>query len=734
MSCPTSFAYSAIPIAIAVHLVNTSTPARAGYPPIVDETRAELTSSVWDEDAYTLFVDARSVLANPTTFLVSAHASVGWDAYVVNSEEVPTAARSELGTIEIELRPSTSHTPAESGFVVVEVGFRDLQTNRSDALRRYFSIVDGELTPISFDEYLTSLATAPETPTLLRADGGGSWLPPRGTAPWEVSDIPKEDAEWFTTQLAQRMDELNEISAPLQASDGPSGNDAGCSVSSGPALAAIALALFALALRRRRRPTHSASARFLLPFLVLTALLSGVPKEARAETRCGWGYLTFWDSRSLWNGSPYIPTNYTGWRLRACNTSTTTCSPWETDCCYTGLSDVLIKAYRQVGGVTQALVDTQRTYSSGQFTVCGTAWVSGATYKLAVTFDRSTAPGAVEIRPQSGSTPYSVEVQIGAFTSSYTYVGLPSLNAAGDTTSTSGDLASIWQSLYETLIVLEGEGETRHRKNFGSSNPYDDIIVRYFSGAGGNANCGTSTIQLQPSLARYAAPAHELGHIYHGRVVGCAPSPDTAAPAFPKRLPTIDPWTQGTGEGITLIEGFPHFMTFTWAFNPASALLQDIRSQWTGCDPYSALTNSNDLSSAWNNSLALWDLIDTSTDDSSGSFGDETDRNTRQLMDALLSLKNASGSPGTNRTGSEQTFTVTATNCTTSQGCPAGFICDVGQGKCISGDVHGANLRDWVHFMQNGATDPQYWHTIQSNPCVGAADNSFTFDGGYRND
>lgn len=57
--------------------------------------------------------------------------------------------------------------------------------------------------------------------------------------------------------------------------------------------------------------------------------------------------------------------------------------------------------------------------------------------------------------------------------SSNVSVGTLRVNAAPDTSSHEGNVASIWHATTNSFFVMELEGETHHRKKYGSSNAYD---------------------------------------------------------------------------------------------------------------------------------------------------------------------------------------------------------------------------------------------------------------------
>ena len=107
---------------------------------------------------------------------------------------------------------------------------------------------------------------------------------------------------------------------------------------------------------------------------------------------------------------------------------------------------------------------------------------------------------------------------------------------------------------------------------------------------------------------------------------------------------------------------------------------------------------------------------------------DSTDLTVGELFDGLVDLRSTVGIPGANGTANEQVFTASTAICSSSEQCAAGAICNT-FARCVVGDPHGANLRDWTQFLPTGS-----WQTVVSSICVGVADNSFPFDGGYHSD
>lgn len=162
------------------------------------------------------------------------------------------------------------------------------------------------------------------------------------------------------------------------------------------------------------------------------------------------------------------------------------------------------------------------------------------------------------------------------------------------------------------------------------------------------------------------------------------------------------------------------------------------------CIDMSLYDNSNDLSNPRNRDWVFWDWIDAATD-TSDSYTDSINITVKDVFDAMASWSTSTScSAGTNRDRCEHSWS------NTSAFCPTGFSDDCGNGEvcvknsggtgvhyCYGGtDPHGANPRDWVYWISQelSLSETTLWQTMQGSTCVGAADNSYPFAGGYRSD
>jgi hypothetical protein len=360
-----------------------------------------------------------------------------------------------------------------------------------------------------------------------------------------------------------------------------------------------------------------------------------------------------------------------------------------------------------------------------------------------VSFTRSGYPAQMVITDQDENPAYFI-VYLGstfALPNSYNYLGNRSINSGGDETSFEGDLASIWTTAHDAFAALEAEGEIRHRKEFGSANFYDLITYRFYNVAsyGGFAVCNDSYIAVDDDQARTDTTAHETGHIYHGRVVGCSAN----KPAFPEYYDGAGGWS--TSESNSLGEAIASWVALLARWDPATASTVDIYSDWAPCatdlsDPafYDDTSdpddhhydNNNDASAHRNNYMALWEFIDTDTGNTD-AWSDSFDETMDTVMDALVTLQNTPGTQGQNRTADEMYQVNTYNYCDHTAHCAAGQVCI--NSYCRSGDPHGGNIRDWVyHLAANlSRSDTDAWRTLVSSPCIGDADDSYPFRGGY---
>ncbi|MBM4398040.1 MAG: hypothetical protein FJ087_20430 [Deltaproteobacteria bacterium] len=694
------------------------------------------------EGSFRVEVTPRSALPLPTTWVIEPSVTLGWRVVRVGPGGLPAVAQdlayaergAPLPTLSFVVWPDPSlNAPAEAvGHVVLQIRYRETHGRTMPWIERYYFRVDGG-SPVqsSFNAYKDAL----ETKTV-RLDGKdfpvfvvkGAAMEAdeavRNLPPWDNPELP-EEVRLEASARAGRPVPAG-IDAQTGALTGPEA-DAGCSTSGGSAaglglLLSPGLVVFAIGGLRRDR----SAARVLVGLALASATtMSAVP--AMAETRTVYGYVSFWDTREGMHDE-------TGCRRPTCDTGYTTCNPsWGWDCCFTGIPRVTLYLMRGL-----AFVDEVQTSATGWYMMSDANW-RDTDYYLVVAFTRTGYPATFRIAGDGDSPSYYVFL-VGdpiRMTGAYTYIPNRAVKNAGDTTSFNGDVASAWRTADDAFMGLEGEGETRHRREYGSANSYDQIKLRYYdlpSGAG-FSYCDDSMVEVDVTRGRTMTPGHELGHQYHGRVVGCSGD----APSFPPYHGDLA-WRWDGAEGASIPEALAGFTAMVSRWDTAIPGTNEVIPDWAPCatelhDPafYADYDNSNDVASMRNNELAFWEFIDTSTT-GADAHADYFDITLKALMDSLLTLKNTPGSQGQNRTANEQYFVDQSDYCDDAMDCDPGEVCK--SHDCKAGDPHGGNLRDWIYHLaiDLGRSDLDAWKTLQSSPCVGTGDDSYPFRGGYRMD
>jgi hypothetical protein len=662
------------------------------------------------------------------TLVASATATVGWE--VQSSQEmVHTRAGEELPPLRFTVRPGRIAEVTENSVVAVRVDIRDATSSAlGHAHVQHLRVRQGKLEAISLDEY--RMATRPEgatSETALRFEGVVVPFPEDVSWPDDVPGIPADEARKMTAELKRLIDgDLTETSSALTTFGNPAVSaetDVGCaSGATGFSILGVVLLLLRSLIRRRRAASLGT---------ILVGLIAMLPNPSRAAQHCAWGTLVFWDTRSNGQTGNYVSEHHPGWRLEMCNTGLTACAPADTNCCYTAVNGTELTLLRHSGSVTTALSQASvPSGTSGLFAVCDSGWLSGYTYTLRVNWKSKYAPPAYfQVRPSGSGSPYYSDFYIGSIPLASTPIGQISINAAGDTASTGGDVAHLFRIAWDTFNRLEGDGETRHRKTYGSGNAYDLVHIEHPvslpSGVAGQIYT-QSNIQMAIGFSRGFVVAHEIGHLWQWRSInriGVAPNPiGVSATALL------------TSEGITLAEGIADMMAMAYLFDPQVASSADMIPNFQSCFPTNS-PRANEASNGWNSIFGLWELIDANTGNTYNGKSDATDVSLKVLMDAQVSLAGTTG--GGNRTVDEGTFTPTGTTC--AAGCANGDICGLpGSSFCITGDVHAVNLRDWTHHLPNGGGSlaTQYEDTLISCQCLGAVDNLSAggFTGGFRSD
>lgn len=556
-----------------------------------------------------------------------------------------------------------------------------------------------------------------------------SSLPPSGNP-----DLSQADLEFVTGELAELDKEgLGVAQLPataLKTDSRGSGCDSAGALGGLDEALGLLLALAVLFLTRPRR--H----RALSILLLAAASILWTAGAASAQSRLVYGYLSFWDTRPR--------SDLAGSKHPTCNPSITNCTPGSANCCFTGVPNVTVELRQDFYPYQVKYVAA--TASNGLFVLGTDDPITWNPYIIVVRFERDTAPLDMEIKlgpgvapPGYPDQPVSTGIKVTLLQSTWTYVGNMSLSSAGDQTSILGDLASVWTTVYDITKAFEADGEFRQRKKYQSPNALDRVYVslRQWGGASvGSAHCTLSQIDVRPSSARGAVPAHEFAHILNGRVTDC--DPDIGGlPAFPHSNSQSDGLL--TSEGWVVVEAFADAASILAFWNPAVADWPSIRDGFgLGCHGHSGSDNSNDVGCVWNSANAIWDQLDspaTYTDD----YADYIDVSVADLMDALLSWRDNVLALGDNYSNGENFYTPTITPCGGIQACAGGDACL--DGVCVTGDPHGENVADWFFHLwltqvpAGGDSNlGHYWNTLASHPCIGRADNTHPFTGGYRSD
>ncbi len=641
--------------------------------------------------------------------------------------------------------------------------------DRSDGVRLVYHVgPTEELTPVPFNEYMT-LKNIGGAGELKLASEGTAAVADENTVnlpPWESPFVPEArkaelkakygSAEEGTETSTQAL--TLSSSADEQAAEGEA---AGCSAAATlpphfPVVLILAAGLVVLLLVRRVRSEGAKPGirSGTLGAAVLAVVCLGEISAAHAETRYVYGYVSYWDTRS--DKSDAVGQ---GCRVCTCDTGNTTCGPWQAGCCFRGIPKVKLGLIKS--GESQYR-DIQYSDEYGFYILTDTNWSAG-TYQIVAMFERSVAPFSTSLVPAPPSTtPFWVTITSFQFSGQWHCIPHAPVNAAGDEISMAGDLATYWTTTTEAVYALEDEGDTRLRRNYGSPNQFDPILMRYYDFDGPNhSNCAESYIEVKPSFSRRPNVAHELGHQYHGRVVGC----DGGGAEIP--IFEWDPHRPKSAEGNALSEAVAQLTALLTWWDPDVGKTEDIYPDYADCNPETdSYPCCNRASVDRNNYLGLWEFIDTSTTNTYLGYADQYDVTMKQLMDGLLHFRDNNAPTcvsdancwsgevcqdwemlgvvtkrchGRNRTAQERWRQFSGSTCATpynSDQCPIGQVCS-DEGRCYSGDVHGSNVRDWAYNLAQhlGTSDTAAQSTLNSSLCLRYFDNTPpSFDWGYHND
>jgi hypothetical protein len=713
-------------------------------------------------------------------WMFSATASNGWKVHLnadgVTVPDVGQVAFCKDGILvphyAVWLGLDAPDAVVDPEWVQVQIAVADpTGADRSDGARLVYHVGPaGELTWVPFNDYM-KLKNIGEAGQLRLASEGSAAVADESTVnlpPWESPYVPDAKKEELKVKYGSAEDGTETATQALTlspAADGQHADEeaAGCSAASTrpppvPVVLFLAGGLVVLLLVRRVRVRRggyatSGSRSGKLGAAALAVFCVTAISAANAETRYVYGYVSYWDTRS--DKSDAIGQ---GCRVCTCDTGNTTCGPWQAGCCFRGIPKVKLGLLKS--GESQYR-DIQYSDEYGFYILTDANWSAG-TYHIIAIFERSGAPFSTSIVPAPPSTtPFEATVVSFQFSGQWHCIPHAPVNQAGDEVSMAGDLATYWTTTTEAAYALEDEGDTRLRKNYGSQNQFDPILMRYYDFDGPNgSSCSESYMKVKPSFSRRPNVAHELGHQYHGRVVGC----DGGG----AEIPTFewDPHRPKAAEGNALSEAVAQLTALLTWWEPDVGKTEDIYPDYADCNPETdGYPCCNRASVDRNNYLGLWEFIDTSTTNTYSGYADQYDVTMKQLMDGLLYFRDNNAPTcatdadcwsgevcldwemlgvvtrrchGRNRTAQERWKQPSGSNCTTpydSDQCPAGQVCSP-TGSCYSGDVHGSNVRDWVYNLAQflGTSDTAAQGTLNSSLCLRRYDNTHPFDWGYHND
>lgn len=557
--------------------------------------------------------------------------------------------------------------------------------------------------------------------------------------PWEHPEFPAHYRELLAEVLMAKDVAVQEgairASGPAPAPPATSTPAAGCATGSAPTSYALVLVLLAFGtLAIRRRPAAAV--------VLLISVGVAAPTIAEAQTpRVVAGFVSFWDTRDAMS-------DLTGSRLPTCDTSDTSCGPgYGPSCCYRPIphATVVVKQF----GVE---LDTWECDANGFFLLQFTG-SDPNTFEFYIRYHRDGDPALTRLTTDFYSHGFSAppfEQRVLKTALSQQFLPLPNLpvNAAYDTTSHQGNVASVWTTVTQAQQAIADEGDTSYRRVHGAAptDPDDLTLIRYTGYKTEFTDCDNSVFNTYDTISRWVLPAVLEGFIYEGRVVGCSGSTvgHYNLPAFPPVPHSNTSMPYFGSETVAAALAFPRLVGMLSRWDPDTAALSDIKSVLGMPCEANALTNSNQAASIRNSTLALWELIDTDTAGSTGT-PDTCDLNMAQLMTGLALHSTVAGSPGQNHTKDEPIFTeVAGPGCASgrNQDCAAGDVClkNASGYRCHTGDPHGANVYDitvWTGFAAllggwSGCSD--IVASLDSSVCFTTPDDTFWHEGSYRTD
>jgi len=591
----------------------------------------------------------------------------------------------------------------------------------------YLRNENGTLSASSYDEWIEAARqTDLERPDLL----GPAPISHRNAPPWDNPNILRADrafAESIRDQLESEV-ALGEMHGALigQQDSTVASRQSGCASSPATALWGLTFLCFGGLWSRRSRFTAIAS-----------LLLVGVALPMKADAVVAYGYVAFWDIRPDMS-------NATGSRLLPCNDTNTTCSVSDgASCCYRGVENLKISV-----GQSGTLLATADVNANG-FYIINFTGNNLHSYQFFIDYERDFDPGTTILTTGATSTtPYRhyFGKLPGSVFAGHSYVNLEDfrVSARSDTLPAAGDYATSWVIVSDTQEAIAAEGDWRHRKLYGSSSsdPDDLIVIRHHIKSAWD--CVNSEIKVNTAQARGLAPAECMGGLYHARVVGCDGdfygTDGYSFASFPPNPGMLSMPGAGS-ESVAMHRAFHSVVAILSRWNRTYASRADIQSVSGRACVTDSLANSNDAAWDQNTLLGMWEWLDADPAGTDGSYADSCSISLKDLMDGLYWLSISTPLPPyfiVNNTSYEPDpiKDVPCTPSSSNEQCDQGDACTVdelGLKYCASGDPHGGNLADLAVRLTTGA-GCNYLQTLMSSPCVGAADNTYPFTGGYRTD
>jgi hypothetical protein len=504
----------------------------------------------------------------------------------------------------------------------------------------------------------------------------------------------------------------------------------------------------------------------------LIALLSVAAAPLHAQTTTYLAALVFWDE----HGFRYNEPGNRGETI--CDSNLLNCDPSVANCCREFLPRVDFQAYQYnvVTGTRGAQIAAGPVDDTGFVTFTRPSPVtSGIQFIVTYRNDNPSLPAffpnmKIVTAAAPTTTARATSQAVAVTNASWQWLGNVQIGSNNTATDSASYGSSAWRQSFRLFSMLRAQD---------SFDPFFldfqlYTMVEIAPNATSFANCSTRTLNVAASEFSATTVAHEWGHLVHAKMMGCS----GGIPAFPE-----DYWgsnmnhrwnamESSLNESIATLFNFyiefnpanaPHYPTLWWhVANSAGASCVELttctEAEWQNAqvnrstrvcgeivepaginnvwDVYES-DHINDIAGERNNTLVLWDFIDTPVDGVDVNAADQLDLTMKQLWDAFAFWQSAGGT-GNGDSFESSSTTQTATQCVRHEDCLSTEVCHSIEGRCYSGDVHGNNLRDLARYFSAATGDANAESkargTIQANLCVGLNDVTYPFRGGFRQD